>query len=68
MLYHSFSEFFSPDIQPEPPLVEPEGVSSCPIIFYMGEEVERPPGFSLLSGSCGEREGPELLPEKGRCL
>lgn len=59
---------FIPNIHPKPPLVELEGVPSCPITFYVGEEIERPPDSSLLSGSCGEEKGLDLLPEKGRCL
>lgn len=40
MFSHSSSEYFFPDIQPEPPLKQLEAVSPCPVINCMGEEAK----------------------------
>ncbi|GAB0205085.1 hypothetical protein GRJ2_002974100 [Grus japonensis] len=38
MLDHSFDEDIFPNIQPKPPLMQLEAISSCPIASYLGEE------------------------------
>jgi len=40
MLDNPFSEEVFPDIQSEPPLVQLEAVSSCPIACYLGKEAD----------------------------
>ena len=37
---HFFGEEILPNIQPEPPLVQPEVILSCSIISYVGEETD----------------------------
>ena len=38
MLDRHFGEESFPNIQPKPPLVQPEALSFCPIACYLGEE------------------------------
>lgn len=52
MLNSSFSEEIPSDMQPGPPLVQFEAVSSWPVTGYLGEEPDPPP--ALLSGICRE--------------
>lgn len=46
--FATLSVIFFPNIQPETPLVELEGVSSCPITFYVGKRLRNP----LTAASC----------------
>lgn len=40
MLTHSFHEETFPNIQPEPPLVQIEAISSCPIAYHLEGETK----------------------------
>lgn len=49
VLDHPLPEEILPDVHPEPPLAQPEAVTSCPTTWHPRKETA-----TLLSGGCGE--------------
>ncbi|KAK4818734.1 hypothetical protein QYF61_018721 [Mycteria americana] len=59
VLDNPFSEVKFPNIQSEPPLVQLEAISSCPITCYLGEETD--PHLSTTSFQAKQPQFPQLL-------
>uniref|UniRef100_A0A8C0V6I9 Homeodomain interacting protein kinase 4 n=1 Tax=Cyanistes caeruleus TaxID=156563 RepID=A0A8C0V6I9_CYACU len=51
------TEIFT-DVQPEPPLQQPEASPSCPVLCSLGAEPDSHIDCILVPGSCGEQEEP----------
>lgn len=51
MFSNPFHEGIPPYVQPKPPLVHPEGISSCLVSGYLGEESDAHLGTPSSSGS-----------------
>lgn len=47
---HPFHEEILPNVQPEPPLVQLEAMTSGPVACYLGEEATPQPGYNILAG------------------
>lgn len=64
MLNSPFSEEIPSNVHPGPPLAQPEAVSPCPFAGYPGENAASHLGYSLFSGSCGERSSAVRAPAR----